>query len=111
METRIMQFIVQQLAATGFVLIDSSIAFESRPDLFGFNRANAGYAFNVPRTAILQYLRSLSRVNVIECQLDEQPEHLLLAFRATNPPIEHVEMVLGHRVTVIREIADEKPQP
>jgi hypothetical protein len=110
METRIQTYIVQSLAASGFVLVDPSIAFELRADIFGFVRANSGYAFNLQRADLVRYLRDQPRVSVVEVQTDGSGVWKLLAYRASSPPLAHVELVTGLRVTAVREVKEERPQ-
>ena len=101
MNSKVRTYIVDALAASGFVVIDHRLALTLREDLWA-SAANAYSDFCDARAKIERFVGSLARVSLVEIRFIDEETWLLTATRSENTLPDRVHWVTGLIVAAIR---------
>lgn len=102
------RYIIEQLAFTGFCLLDSKIAYELRRDIWAtvFNARG-----DFVRGEILKFLSGLPGVMLLEIQLEGSDGWAIVAFRSQGALMERIEQITGFKAIGMRPLTELRPMP
>jgi hypothetical protein len=102
MNTKVSEYVIRQLAATGFAVIDHVIARELTHDLIWASANNNYGDFAQSQQKIEKFLRTLPRVEILEIQFVGAESWVMVATRSSDMLSERIKHVVGIDVAAVR---------
>jgi len=110
MNSNVHRYIVEQLAASGFVVLAARMAFILRPDIWA-TRMNCGMDFTDAIPKLREFIGSLPGVMLLEIQLEGSPGWAMFATRSTDMLTQRLEWITGESLKGLRPLTEVKPKP
>ncbi len=101
MNSKVSEYVVRQLAATGFAVIDPVIARELTHDLIWSSANNALGDFTAARRKLREFFNNMGVV-IYEMKLSTRDSWILVGARSDDQLAKRIEWVVGLRVDGLR---------
>jgi hypothetical protein len=110
MNSKVSEYIVRQLAATGFAVIDHVVARQLTHDLLWASARDALADFTAGQRKIREFLGTLG-TSIMEVKLESRENWLLVATRSTDCLAERINWVTGLVVEGLRPFVPPREIP